>query len=78
MPTFEVVVTRKVTEMAEVEIEAATAEDAERIVETALTDWRDQSEVLADLDWNRSDCQDDGSIWSVTLKPPVATEVGSA
>lgn len=62
MPKFRVIVWRKVTESAEQEIEADTAEEAKAEVEEDLQRYP----TLGDYDWTMCDCQDDGTVMSVT------------
>ena len=64
MPDFEVTVQRKVTQHAEVIIEAANAKEAEQLAEAALNG-PDDEDVLGDLDWSVVDCQDDGEVYEV-------------
>ena len=66
MPLFEVEVWRKVTQRADVEIEAASEEEAREQIETALAG---EGDVDCDFDWEVCDSQDDGTVMGVKEIP---------
>ena len=74
MPLFEVEIWRKVTERADVQVEADTPEAAQAQIEAAL---KGESDELAppEFFWDMCDSQDDGTVMGVKeIKPESAAE----